>query len=72
MTQEILGRNYWCSGYGEISSALVFVNAHMFVLEVRVQYTIKWCITYCVTVVYHTGSVSTVIILCGNILNVEF
>jgi len=26
--------------YGEISSALVFANAHMFVLEVRVQYTI--------------------------------
>ena len=27
--------------YGKISSALVFGNAHMFVLEVRVQYTIK-------------------------------
>ena len=26
--------------YGKISSALVFANAHMFVLEVRVQYTI--------------------------------
>ena len=31
--------------YGKISSALVFANAHMFVLEVRVQYTIIHNIT---------------------------
>jgi len=30
--------------YGKIWSALVFANAHMFVLEVRVQYTIKYSI----------------------------
>ena len=37
--------------YGEISSALVFANAHMLVLEVRVQYTINHNIQYIDTVI---------------------
>jgi len=34
----MLDKHDW---YGKISSALVFANAYMFVLEVRVQYTIR-------------------------------